>query len=60
MAIARKRPLKKRRHLPYRATPLSRHRVRVRWLLAQRTRVRNYLRKYREPTELEGTSAEEN
>ena len=59
MASARKRLRKQRRHLPYRATPLCRHRVRVRWLLAQRIRVRNYLRKYRDPSEFQDTNLEE-
>lgn len=38
-----------RRWRSYRASPLNRHRIRVRWLLAQRTRMRNYLRRFRNP-----------
>jgi len=30
----------------YRASPLCRHRKRVRWLLAQRTRLHDYLRRF--------------
>ncbi|WP_346837226.1 hypothetical protein [Microbulbifer sp. SAOS-129_SWC] len=39
----RQRP---RRRRPYRSTPLHRHRARVRWLVAQRFRTRNYLRRF--------------
>ncbi|MCX2778217.1 hypothetical protein [Microbulbifer thermotolerans] len=35
-----------RRWRSYRASALCRHRNRVRWLLAQRTRLRNYLRRF--------------
>ncbi|MCW8127260.1 hypothetical protein [Microbulbifer halophilus] len=37
-----------RRWRAYRASPLNRHRIRVRWLLAQRTRTRNYQRRFRD------------
>lgn len=43
-----KRPRGPRR-VSYRASPLCRHRTRVRWLQAQRIRVRNYLRRFRDP-----------
>lgn len=46
MARKRTRALSRRRRTPYRASPLCRHRIRVRWLLAQRTRLRNYLRSF--------------
>jgi len=35
-----------RRRRAYRSSPLYRHRVRVRWLVAQRFRTRNYLRRF--------------
>ncbi|WP_323845185.1 hypothetical protein [Microbulbifer magnicolonia] len=35
-----------RRRVSYRASPLWRHRIRVRWLRAQRTRLRNYLSRF--------------
>lgn len=42
-----RRPQKRRRVA--RSSPLYRHRARVRWLQAQRIRVRNYLRRFRRP-----------
>ncbi|WP_250458675.1 hypothetical protein [Microbulbifer litoralis] len=41
------RRIPKRRWRSHRAGPHNRHRIRVRWLLAQRTRMRNYLRRFR-------------
>lgn len=59
MPIVRKRIRRKSRHLTYRAAPLRRHRIRVRWLLAQRTRVHNYLRNYRDPCGFQDTPIKE-
>ncbi|WP_193161398.1 hypothetical protein [Microbulbifer hainanensis] len=44
MARRTRRPSRRRR--TYRSSPLHRHRARVAWLRAQRTRVRNYLRRF--------------
>ncbi|MFC6632712.1 hypothetical protein [Microbulbifer taiwanensis] len=48
MGRRRVRAAGKRRRISYRASPLCRHRIRVRWLLAQRTRLRNYLHRFDE------------
>ncbi|AOS95570.1 hypothetical protein AUP74_00093 [Microbulbifer aggregans] len=42
----RKTKPQSQRRRPYRASPLCRHRIRVRWLLAQRIRMRNYMRSF--------------
>ncbi|WP_237067260.1 hypothetical protein [Microbulbifer guangxiensis] len=42
----RKSKAQPRSRRPYRASPLCRHRIRVRWLLAQRIRLQNYKRRF--------------
>ncbi|SHF03316.1 hypothetical protein SAMN04487965_1211 [Microbulbifer donghaiensis] len=53
MGRRRTRAPGRRRRISYRASPLCRHRIRVRWLLAQRTRLRNYLRRFANTEEAE-------
>ncbi|WP_156417393.1 MULTISPECIES: hypothetical protein [Microbulbifer] len=45
----RKSKPQQRRRRPYRASPLCRHRTRARWLLAQRIRLRNYIKSLSTP-----------